>query len=217
MAGWTAVTREQLTLAETLWNAGELTARQIGAEVGMTHNAVIGHARRRGWAKRGSPIGVTRPKTAAPKAARSPKAAKARQADIARRAPSIRPVIDWSAILAADPRGCQWIEGDALVDPTPCGVPSVDGCSWCAEHRRRVFTSAEHPAAIAPALDAQVAVGCPPLMRCGSQRGTFLSVGAEVRASVRDGEGLQPLPVEVRNVLSEPSVHAHRYAQERSP
>jgi hypothetical protein len=57
MSGWTAVTREQLTHAERLWKAGK-PARQIGRIVGISHNAVIGHAHRRGWGARPSPLGA---------------------------------------------------------------------------------------------------------------------------------------------------------------
>jgi hypothetical protein len=202
MSGWTSSSREQIELAERLWNEGKLSARQIGAKVGMSHNAVIGHAHRRGWAKRGSPIGVTRPKSSVPT-----KAAKAHRVVVARSAPSVRPVIDWSAILAADPRGCQWIEADALVDPTPCGVPSVPGCSWCAEHRLRVFSSAEHPAAFAPALDALPAVGRPSNKRSGSLRGDHISTGAEIRALKQEVGEIAVSPVRQScELLSEPVV-----------
>jgi len=45
-----------------LWEGSpELSAKKIGARLGVTKNVVIGHANRRGWKARPSPLQLSRP------------------------------------------------------------------------------------------------------------------------------------------------------------
>ena len=49
------------------------------------------------------------------------------------------------------PNTCRWPSGGHGTGPKFfCGEPTAPGCSWCPEHRRRVFTKSAVATAFTP-------------------------------------------------------------------
>jgi len=59
-ADWTD---QRIEILKALWEEGQLSASQIGQEIRMTRNAVIGKAHRLGLADKGKPRGGGKPKS----------------------------------------------------------------------------------------------------------------------------------------------------------
>ena len=145
---WDAADDARLTL---LWAEGMSTV-QIGIRIGRTKSAVIGRARRLGLVPRPSPLPVPpkpravqvaprAPQTPSPESPAPPKVsphppAASRLPEIlppAARTPNPPPT---RPVAFSIPKTCQWIEDSGA----KCGDSTVDHGSWCAAHRRRVFT-----------------------------------------------------------------------------
>ncbi|MFC3231113.1 GcrA family cell cycle regulator [Marinibaculum pumilum] len=111
---WTPDTVEQL---KVLWSQG-LSITQIGKQLGMTRNAVVGKAHRIGLEKRTSPI-VRRPRPAAPIPAPLP-----------------QPVLHTGA------QRCQWPIGDPKTSEFRfCGKSALPGRPYCDDHCSVAYTS----------------------------------------------------------------------------
>jgi GcrA cell cycle regulator len=135
---WTAEAIATLTAA---WHSGTVT-RQIGAQLGCTHNAVVGMVHRLGLPGRPSPIVRDPNRPPAPRPQLAPPRAMFAQA--ARRPAPPPPA---SPQLASGHR-CQfplWPDSEAPPRPARfCDQPVTlrhDGTpsSWCAEHHARAF------------------------------------------------------------------------------
>lgn len=130
------------------WSYGKLATR-----FSTSKNVIVGHANRGGWKapqatlaaveqRREGPRGSYRPRGTSPDAdapAPRPKLEGGQRA-LLRFAPPV-PAVGITSAGATAQRTCQWIAGDPQRDPTKCGLPSVRGCSWCEDHRRRAFTT----------------------------------------------------------------------------
>lgn len=156
-----AVTPEFRTKLCGLWADGVVTA-EIGLQLGVTKNSVIGFAHRWGLVPRSSPIIRTGPakprKVAAPRKPPSPKSPprsvpphppasgpKPEQLPPAARTPNPPPT---RPVAFSAPKTCQWIEPNCDGPPwLMCGAPTVEHGPWCAEHRRRCWAS--NPRALA--------------------------------------------------------------------
>ncbi|GEO79939.1 GcrA family cell cycle regulator [Pararhodospirillum oryzae] len=109
---WNDDNIEQL---KRLWAEG-LTTGEIGKELGVSKNAVVGKAHRLGLKSRPSPI--------------------KRGAKEAKPEPKIRSLVDLSA------HTCRWPIGDPR-DPGFhfCGKPTLPGKPYCAEHAAIAYVS----------------------------------------------------------------------------
>ncbi|MEK9917994.1 MAG: GcrA family cell cycle regulator [Pelagibacteraceae bacterium] len=126
---WTDALAAELT---KLWDKG-LSAREIAEALNLpSRNMIIGKAHRLGLPKRQSPIIYMgeRKRQALRKLAKGRKEIK-REAKQARvRLPTFGTTGSAST--------CQWIHGEPR-ERNFCGVQSIAGHSWCAEHYSRVF------------------------------------------------------------------------------
>jgi GcrA cell cycle regulator len=155
------VTDEFRTKLCGLWADGIVTA-QIGLQLGVTKNSVIGFAHRWNLVPRSSPIirtGPTKPRALAaprkPPSPKSPPRVVPPHPPAASRLPEILPPAARTPnpptprpVAFSAPKTCQWIEPDCDGPPwLMCGVPTVEHGPWCAEHRRRCWAS--NPRALA--------------------------------------------------------------------
>ncbi len=92
--------------------ADGLSSTAIAKLLGVTRNAVIGLASRRGWVWARKSTRPVRP----------------------------APLTVHDAADRLVPGACRWLEGEAK-EFRYCGVPVLDGGSWCADHRQKVFLS----------------------------------------------------------------------------
>ena len=126
---------------QDLWTAGHSCA-EIGRRIGVPRNAIVGKAHRIGLVPRLSPIrpaGSGQPRSPATKVTLIPTASELSElpAEIISRRAQLLPRM----FSAGAARTCQWIDGPvAGADTQFCGVKSILGCSWCAEHRALVFS-----------------------------------------------------------------------------
>lgn len=136
---WTA---ERSTLLEQLIGQS-MTAAEIGAELGVTRNAVIGKAHRLGLSITGGPV-----KAAAAAALRpdNPKPRKSR-ARAALNPEPVEPAPPRETITRPEPHGmrllpledlgtrnCKWVEGDPRESFFYCGNDVKQGSSYCPGH-----------------------------------------------------------------------------------
>ncbi|ABC22456.1 GcrA family cell cycle regulator [Rhodospirillum rubrum] len=106
---------EKIDRLKKLWADG-LTTGEIGKEIGVSKNAVVGKAHRLGLKGRPSPIKRTQ-KEAKPE-------------------PKIRSVVDLSA------HTCRWPIGDPREPGFHfCGKPTTPGKPYCAEHASIAYVS----------------------------------------------------------------------------
>lgn len=135
-------TDERIAELMKLWQQG-LSAAEIGRELGVSKNAVVGKAHRLKLPSRPSPIkrqpgGPRRRSTPRPKAARR-KAAKPKSGPRLRSRPA--PVAP-RPVMRLDPKGskCLWPIGDPG-DPDFhfCGEISVEGKPYCPDHCARAY------------------------------------------------------------------------------
>lgn len=108
-------TEERITEISRLWNEG-LTTAEIGKNLGVSKNAVIGKAHRLGLPPRPSPI----KRVASPRVPRpTPKTVV-----------TVRPTV-----VSGTGPGCKWPFGHpGESDFHFCGKPSLGGKSYCSEH-----------------------------------------------------------------------------------
>ncbi len=142
---WTDELSERLT---KLWD-GSGSASQIGEELGLSKNAVVGKVRRMNLPPRPSPI-KPGPKQSSP--IRRPaldtqtrwrvSQAQANADQRIRRERGL-PLLPWAitraflSVVGMKFSRCQFIAGQPSVDEAcKCGRPT-DGGPWCAEHHRR--------------------------------------------------------------------------------
>ena len=113
---WTADKRSRLTVLRTAgW-----TARMIAADLNLTCRQVESRIQNmRKGTVRTAPV-VKRALSAPPPA------------------PVPRPVVVRRPIVTGV-SGCQWIDGDPLIDPTKCGVDRLAGSAWCPAHHARAY------------------------------------------------------------------------------
>jgi GcrA cell cycle regulator len=142
---WTAERDAELTRLA----AENLTYSQIGKQLGISKNAAIGRARRLGLPRRYNL--PSKPHIAKTKSVRvrelvaavAPHLAAARVNAVAPQTSPLPPL--------SSAEGCRFITApdylalirDGKYDKIHCGKPRVDGHSWCAEHYRIVYISAE--------------------------------------------------------------------------
>lgn len=150
-------TPEKIQLLQEQWEAG-LSITQIGKNLGMTRNAVVGKAHRMGLNKRPSPIlrgensALSAPRLA-PQAPRkkladaAPKTAQARsEKPAAPSGPSRNGLAQVAAALSAaipvsKTATCKWPIGDPRKpDFHFCEAPALEGKPYCAQHCALAFT-----------------------------------------------------------------------------
>lgn len=150
---------DDIETLKALW-AGGLSCAAIGQPMGRSKNAVVGKAHRLGLPGRPSPIrasaGGAAPKPKAKPVGKAPTLPPAvaprvvvpvvasREAVVQRHVMPVATSRDAVGVPAAglSRRSCQWIHGEPAGAATRfCGAPAMAGCSWCAEHRRQVFTT----------------------------------------------------------------------------
>lgn len=113
-----AWTPEKVEELKALWAQG-LSITQIGKQLGMTRNAVVGKAHRIGLEKRTSPI-VRRPRPAAPAPAPMP-----------------QPIMS-----SGGSHRCQWPIGDPkTAEFRFCGKGALPGRPYCDDHCAVAYTS----------------------------------------------------------------------------
>lgn len=136
--GWTPDRVSRLT---DLWGKG-LSARLIGIELGITRNAVLGKAHRIGLDPRQSPIKNAKPYGEGQGRARDRKRLEKAQI-LGRQDESERDYQRPLPKLSRNPGDkCQWIEGEPR-HRNFCNSRTVEGTSWCPEHRAKVFLPAK--------------------------------------------------------------------------
>ena len=102
-------TEDRLKDLRRLWAEG-LSITQIGLEIGLSRNAVVGKVHRLGLPKRISPI---------------------------KQKPRPAEIIDLASLR---PGMCSWPEGEPGKDDFHfCGSPNVPGKPYCVEHCRRAY------------------------------------------------------------------------------
>lgn len=134
---WTA---DHDDIAAARWADGD-TARVIGEALGVSRNAVIGRAHRKGWCR----PGPVRPPRAVPVACAVKVPRKKASPRLPRRGkpvPPTRPVVadrpalpeDWPiTILTVTSGSCRFPLADRWPWPL-CGEPAVGPAPYCAEH-----------------------------------------------------------------------------------
>ena len=129
-----------------LWEAGKLSAAEIGKLLNCSKNAVIGKAGRMGLSARQSPI-KPRDCGARPRAIRIKRAPAATLPSLIASA-TVEPARPVESAPVALVRTCQFPLWSRRQRPTHryCDAPCKG--SWCATHRAVVFTSAQ-PKALA--------------------------------------------------------------------
>lgn len=155
--GWTKANEERL---EALVKSRRFTFSEIALQIGCSHNAAIGKARRMGLDDRKPRIGVVERmldrmgiKDCKPRVAhRMPRSRRTSPLPVvappsAQSAPAptsealSREALEAQGLSAE--RTCQWKEGHNPADRSDfCGKPALLGKSWCSEHYKRVFTTA---------------------------------------------------------------------------
>ena len=139
MAGAKPWPPEIVERAEALWAEGR-TGSQIAAELGITRNAVIGHAHRHDWPKHFQNPKIGRE----PRAARTIKRAQAAATKLAQPMP-LPPVESQSlahpvALIDLKSNGCHWPLGGATGDHWfYCGAKVAPGYSFCEPHCRLAY------------------------------------------------------------------------------
>ena len=129
MTEWTQAMRDRLV---ALW-ATNISASQIGREMRLSKNAVLGAVHRLKLPSRSNPIRAPR---AEPKEPRKVKAIPLPGPKIA---PEIAPVVRLSKSET-----CQWIFDEPSPQRTKfCNAPVPLGSSWCAHHRAIVFVQSD--------------------------------------------------------------------------
>lgn len=140
-------TPERIGELEKLWAEGLSTA-EIGRQLGVSKNAVVGKAHRLGLPGRQSPIDAKR--RAAKKAAAKPRTAPVARKPAPTRPQARRPEPQQAAASAPPPRpkrktkhsgpACQWPFGDPRLPGFHfCGEPAVPGKPYCDEHCARAY------------------------------------------------------------------------------
>ena len=134
---WTA---ENIAKLRRLW-AGDLSAAEIGRQIGMTKNAVVGKAHRLHLRSRPSPIlrGVT-PKRPAMRRLRAGEAVLPRLESVAPNAPALPETPFPVGLLSS--RKCQWPlwENDTpRTEKKFCGERAVIERPYCRAHCRRAY------------------------------------------------------------------------------
>ncbi len=148
---WTAESIQRLT---RLWEAGDLSASEIGEVMGISKNAVIGKVRRLGLSGRPNPVNIGRAPRAEPakrqRGASLPALVSLGGMDAVEPAATAAPVAPPSLIpfpaavvvpvvvAPAFRRQCEWLEGSAPPF-VRCDASAVAGKSWCRGHYDRVF------------------------------------------------------------------------------
>ena len=154
-----------------LWGLG-LSSIQIGVQMGVSKDAVIGRKSRLKLAPRASPIGASgaRPKPAVPII----KSASTQGATGAVIPARLKPAIPYVPPVVSPVRDCQWIENDGR----PwlfCEEPVRNmGCSYCADHAERVFVTphyGEHGIYLAAAVSMKMTVPEPVSEEVADQSG----------------------------------------------
>ena len=176
----------KVAILRELWAAG-FSARKIGSRIGMSASSVIGKAHRLHLAPRPSPIKHRPP--GAPREGRTVTNGSARGTHAlpvgAGALPALQSETPLMAardlphhempVVVSGKRTCQWIEGDPRVDATMCGLPTLEGSSYCPPHHARCWTTR-------PTWNVQTAeIGLPDPMRDGR---------ADARS--RDGQSTSP-------------------------
>lgn len=146
-------TEEQTDKLKKLVKAG-LSASEIGRELGVTKNSVIGRIHRVGLSGRDYPR-QGQPREL--KAEWSREASNKRWASTPRREakPPLQKVEKIATLIVSNAvsaplskallidalteRHCRWIDGHPKHSPTYCGRETLPGTSWCAWHHSRVY------------------------------------------------------------------------------
>ncbi len=137
---------ERIALGERLWGLG-LDARACAEQIGVTRNAFLGMAHRRGWL-RGEPVEETKPKPRKAPAMRKPRIK-------SKPLPEIAPKrVGRVKLLDLDHHSCRWPVSGSGASTLFCGKRSLDGGSYCEEHQA---VSAGH--SYAPRITAKVVQG----------------------------------------------------------
>jgi len=123
-------TPERIALLKVLWDSG-LSARQCGAELGVTRNAVISKVHRSGFAARKSSQWAS--KVAFPRPNRKRGAVQCRIA-ASPRIISMDEIGAVDAVLNLAPGGCHW----------PIGDPFDAGFYFCGEATQQTYCPQHH-------------------------------------------------------------------------
>ena len=131
---WTPELIEQL---KGQWALG-LSITQIGKNLGLTRNAVVGKAHRLGLSKRESPI----QKSTTPRPQPAPVIAP--PVTVPAMAAAVAPPPPRKVAVDPNYRGpkCKWPVGDPkTTDFHFCAAPSLDGYPYCSEHCAAAYTN----------------------------------------------------------------------------
>jgi GcrA cell cycle regulator len=134
-------TYEQISELTRLWGEGH-SASEIGRQMGLTRNQIIGKAHRLDLEKRPSPIkrrDYVRLSVEELNRRRRDRYLRrmARESGVV---VTLKPkakrvaTMEWSSRPLSATQTCQHIEGDPKMDPTKCGKPAVEAKPYCADH-----------------------------------------------------------------------------------
>lgn len=143
-------TPDKIKLLEQYWAEG-LSITQIGKNLGMTRNAVVGKAHRMGLNKRPSPIlrTASAAKTSLPRPASAKKASPDKGVAAGGPPPATGKANHTAKVAAAlaaaipvsKTATCKWPIGDPRKpDFHFCEAPALEGKPYCAEHCAVAFT-----------------------------------------------------------------------------
>jgi len=133
-------TPDKEKILRALWDK-ELSARQIGAKIGATRNAVIGKARRLKLAVRVSNVGyaVMKPKAKIAPPPPPPPPPKVIEVEEEIVYKTVR-----DAVMGLKPEDCRWPNGAPHENKLSfCGAPQLQGFSYCLKHCRSAYDNFE--------------------------------------------------------------------------
>ena len=118
-----------------------MSAKLIGERMSRSRSAVIGRAGRLGLNDaKDSPLNKGGPKPPKSKYVSAKSTAMEKDADRRHRGDPLAPVKKIGRTTGGwRPKECQFIAGDARIDPTMCGEPVLLGSSYCASHHTRCW------------------------------------------------------------------------------
>ena len=122
---------ELVAKARDLWDEG-LSSAQIGLRIGVTKNAIIGIAHRRGWPARPNPIERGYARKAKPARLRKPAGAGAK-ATLPSLGAASQPERKPAPIVLNSRGPCCWPSGDKPIR-FECTSPARPGRPYCAKH-----------------------------------------------------------------------------------
>jgi GcrA cell cycle regulator len=121
---------ERIARVRLLWDE-KVSTRLIALDLGVTKNAIIGVARRRGFTPRPSPIHRVGERPARPPLLREGNVPAEPRAPRAPKPP--QPTRPLAIAFAPGQRSCQWPTGDERPFVW-CDAPRIPGGPYCSEH-----------------------------------------------------------------------------------